>query len=209
LERGSAGNHLAWPGKVMTDLAETFKFVGAAAGVASFVWNAWTPLRSYLVLTMDIRKPEGGEAIVKLSVENSGLTSKLISYAALTVTPEATSLADALDDLLGHQPISAAKGTKQQDTFLRLFRHAGTQPRYARQGAIIPLNELYQDQAMVGPGEKIGYACSLDLSKLRAETTYVVRFYIFVLYARFFLRWRFTADALRYSTPNRANGFTE
>jgi hypothetical protein len=149
---------------------------------------------------MDIRKPEGGEAIVKLSVENSGLTSKLISYAALTVSPESASLADAIDDLLGQQPLSIDKGTKRQDTLLRLFHHAGNQPRYVRQSAIIPIYELYQDQAMVGPGEKISYACSLDLSKLRAETTYLVRFYVFVLYARLFLRWRFIADALRYAT---------
>jgi hypothetical protein len=185
----------------MVDFTEAFKLIGAAAGVAAFAWNFWTPLRSYLVLTMDVRKPDGSEAIVKVTVANSGLLSKLISYAVLTVTPESLPLADAINGVLGSPPSSpGGEPVVQSSAIARLFRDAGDQRRYGTESAILPLNELYGDQAMVGPGETVTYACSINLANLKPETVYVVRFFVFVLYAGFYLRWRFTSDALRYST---------
>jgi hypothetical protein len=181
----------------MTDFTESFKIIGAAAGVAAFVWNVWTPLRSYLVLTMEIRKPEGSEAIVKVSVANPGISAKLISYAALTVTPESSSVTHTLDDLLG--PKSCANGGTS--TFARLFREGGHESRYGTDCAILPLRELYHGQAMVGPGETVSYACSVNFANLKPETTYIIRFFVFILYAGFYLRWRFTADGVRYSVP--------
>jgi hypothetical protein len=183
----------------MVDFTEAFKLIGAAAGVAAFAWNIWTPLRSYLALTMDVRKPDGGEAIVKVTVANSGLLSKLISYAVLTVTPESLTLADGINALLGSSPSSPKAAPLQSSAIARLFREAGDERRYGTESAILPLNELYGDQAMVGPGETVTHACSINLANLKPETVYVVRFFVFILYGGFYLRWRFTSDALRYS----------
>jgi hypothetical protein len=50
------------------------------------------------------------------------------------------------------------------------------------------LRELEGDQAMVGPGETVSYAFSLNKAKLQPGQTYVVRFVVFVLYLRLYLR---------------------
>ena len=37
------------------------------------------------------------------------------------------------------------------------------------------------------------------------NTTYIVRFLVFVSYVRIFIRWRFTTDALRISPSETVN----
>jgi hypothetical protein len=52
---------------------------------------------------------------------------------------------------------------------------------------------------MVGPSESVGHVCSLDVSEFQPDATHIVRFLVFISYASVYLRWRFTADALRIS----------
>lgn len=177
---------------------QSFQLVGAILGVIAFVWNVWKSVRAYLVLSLDVRTPaDGGDPILRVSTANSGVTSKMISYAVVVATPENLALSDAVERLLAMPLPGSSVAKRRQAAMWALFRDAGGETRYVEGCALIPLPELYGDQAMVGPGETVSYALSLHREKLRPGETYVVRFLVFVLYFGFYLRWRFTADALR------------
>jgi hypothetical protein len=184
-----------------------FQLVGAILGVIAFVWNVWKSVRAYLVLSLDIRTPtDGGDPILRVSTANSGVTSKLISYAVVVATPENLALSDAVERLLA-KPLSGSSGVRrQQSAMFALFRDAGGETRYVDGCALIPLREMYGDQAMVGPGETVSYAFSLNKTKLRPGETYVVRFLVLVHYFGSYLRWRFTADALRIPAAPASTG---
>ncbi len=188
----------------MSGFTEVLKLVGAGLGLVAFVWNVWITLRSYLTLTLEVRKPEGGEVIIKVSVANPGLASKMISYAVLLITPEKMSLSDAITQLFDQVSSEPARSRNGDKALARLFRHGGD-ARYKVQGcALIPLKELYQEQAMVGPSESVGYVCSVNVSEFQPDVTHIVRFLVFISYAGVYLRWRFTADALRISASKSA-----
>lgn len=189
----------------MNQFTEVLKIVGAVLGLLAFVWNVWTFLRSYLVLGLELRKPDVGDVIVKMTVANSGVTSKVISYAALLVSPENLSLADAVGNLLGQASLGPPASRNQPNALTRLFRGGGDKRRCSQGCILIPLKELFNEQAMVGPGESISHACSLHASGLMPNTTYIVRFLVFVSYVRIFIRWRFTTDALRISPSETVN----
>lgn len=181
----------------MTAFIDAFKLVGAALGLAAFIWNLWSVLRSYLVLGLELREVEPGELIVKVSATNSSLTTKMISYAALLVTPEAVSISGAVERLLSQTPSGSSN---RSNSVLRLFHDGGDERRHASNCVFIPLSELYTEQRRVGPGESVSYARSVDLSQLLVNTTHTVRFFVFISYAGVFIRWRITADAFRTRT---------
>ena len=147
---------------------------------------------------MEVRLPAtGGDPVVKVSVSNSGLTSKMISYSALLITPEEVSLAEAGVRRLCKQDAGQAKSREKDHPLMRLFRFSATSVQHEGGCTLIPLKELYEDQNMVGPGEIIACACSVDLSRFRASSTCAVRYLIFISYFGLYVRWRFTADAVR------------
>ena len=177
--------------------SETLKAVGALLGLIAFMWNVWAAVRSYLLLGLEVRKSEDEEQIVRVSVTNAGLTSKMISYAGLLITLENMSVGEAVHRLLGPSADKSSRPSNSRNELIRLFKRGSDAPQYEQDCAMLPLIELYQEQAMVGPGEAVSYICSVDSHKLRPGVTYVVRFIVFISYARIFLRWRFTADSLR------------
>jgi hypothetical protein len=180
---------------------EILKLVGSILGVVAFVWNVWTSARSYLVLTMEIRNPaDAAGPILRVTAANSGVVSKMISYAVVLIAPESMVLADALEKILGEKLTSSTGLRRRRNAVVRMFRNAGDTARYSGDCALLPLPEMYRDQAMVGPGEIVSYAFSIDGSKLKANETYIARFLVFILYPGSFLRWRFTADAFRMSS---------
>lgn len=176
-------------------LVDALTVFGAILGAIAFGWNFWTALRAYLLLNVEVKEVAGGQAVIKVSAANSGVTSKAITYAALFITPEDMSISEAVDQITKAEGNTIPRNSVDA-SLARISKHKGGR-LYSEDCVLIPLDELFHEQAMVGPGETIVHACSLPISRLKPATTYIVRFLVYVWYFNIFLRWRFTADALR------------
>jgi hypothetical protein len=178
----------------MSDFVESIKLVGGITGLTSFAWNIWTALRAYLTLTMRVELPTTGKlALVKTTVANSGVTSKVISYSAVLIAPESVPLAEAIARICDRESISTSARANDKP-LIKLYRNRAHTLRQNGGCTLIPLRELYEEQRVVGPGETLTHICSLDISQLRPGTSYSVRYFVFVSYAGFYVRWRFTGD---------------
>ena len=177
---------------MQTDAADALKLVGGILGVVSFSWNVWSAMRSYLKLEITVKNLGPASAVAKISVTNSAFTSKQISYAALILSGEQMTLAEAATMLLDEK---AGSGDYSR-ALVHLYKKAGEAPLMQNGCGLIPLRELYKDQEMVGPGETVSHVCGLDLSSFPAGSLQIVRFIVFVSYFGQYLRWRYTSDAL-------------
>jgi hypothetical protein len=190
--------------------ADTLDALKVLGGITALLTFLWTALRNYLVLGMEIRKPEPGDVVdpvIKVSLTNSGPKSKFISYAVLLISPDDVPLQEAITRITGKE--TAPGDTRSVRSLYLKDRHS----RVEKGGCVlIPLKELYANQHMVGPGEAVSHALSVNSKQWQCQrgVTYLVRFFVFVSYGRdLYVRWRFTADAFRVALPANSSGLTE
>lgn len=164
--------------------------VGAVAGLVAVVWNFLTLIRSYLTLEVALRQERPALWLLTVTLQNAATWSKRIHYAVAIVAPESVGL---------NQVVSAIAGTGPQpggaQAFQRLYELA-PQERIARPDFIVvPLHEIYRDQARIGPAEKIAHAVSIPTATLVDDDVQVIRVIVYISYFGLLLRWRYTSCA--------------
>jgi hypothetical protein len=177
----------------MSHVTAVLTVSGALLGVVAFFWQIWSALRSWLILGMEIRNPGSGDVIVRVTVSNSGLSSKMISFAGLILSPQEVTLREAAARLASQ---SLSQGNGPTHPLVSLFRSGRGRLIHSGNCVLIPLRDLYEDQSMVGPGEVLSYALSLNRSTLPDAAVVVIRFIVFISYMGIYIRWRYTSDAL-------------
>jgi hypothetical protein len=186
----------------MPSASDALKLIGAILGIFSFSWNVWSALRSYLKLDIAISNFNANSAVAKVSVTNSAFTSKQISFAALIISSERLTLVEAASRL----DVSNTKHHGDSRGLVHLYKTAAETPLVREDCRLVPLRELYKEQAMVGPGETVSHVCPLDLSTFARGSIQVVRFIVFVSYFGLYLRWRYTSDALMVPLAETSRG---
>lgn len=164
--------------------------VGAVAGLVAVTWNFLTLIRSYLTLEVALRQERPSLWLLTVTLQNAATWSKRIHYAVVVVAPESMGL---------NQVVSAIAGTGPEPggsrAFERLYALA-PQDRIARPDCVVvPLHEIYRDQARIGPTEKISHAVSIPTATLVGDGVQVVRVIVYISYFGLLLRWRYTSCA--------------
>ncbi len=169
------------PATTPSKLGQILTIIGAAAGIAAFLWTAgwqWNrALTSSVQIGLILNTHDPAHVVADMTVENKGDTRKRIDYAALVFTPHDQPFASATQELTScKQGPAAFSGNDPIMAVLSLPRPENT---LSCNGS---LNEphpfLYKEQQDIGD-EKVGCQASVDISKLEPDKQYDVRFIVF------------------------------
>jgi hypothetical protein len=154
--------------------------LGAAAGIASFLWTLgwqWNQnVKSYVQLSLTLNAANPETIIASMTVENRGQTRKKISYAALLVTQHDQPLVYAAKELVRCAQAANFDGS---DSVMALLTLPHPEKTLACSGNLIePVPFLYREQQDIGD-ERIGCESTISASSLKPGTQYDVRFLVF------------------------------
>ena len=153
-------------------------------------WNFLTLIRSYLTLEVALRQERPALWLLTVTLQNAASWSKRIHYAVAIVAPEAVGLNQVVSAITGTGPLQ--RGAR---TYQRLYELAPQERIERRDCIVVPLQEIYCDQARIGPNEKIAHAVSIPTTTLMDDGVQVVRVIVYISYFGLLLRWRYTSCA--------------
>lgn len=168
------------PAAHQSRLQQTLTVLGAATGIAAFLWTTawqWNKAATSSVEIGLVLKVDPVHVIADMTVENKGDTRQKIDYAALLFTPHDQSFVFSARQLANCAGDSARfDGSGAMTTVLTLPH---SERVLSCNGSLIdPVPFLYEEQRDVG-NEKIGCEASVDLASLEPGKQYDVRFVVF------------------------------
>jgi hypothetical protein len=152
---------------------ESLKIIGAILGIAAFGWKLWDAETSYLYIDVTVNTDQNKAILVKTSMENKSPLKKKIDNALLLVGPETEDPIQTFNEL----NLFCSLGKKVRSTNEIACVQINS-PVYDDAGrALIPLPFYYSENIVIGD-EKLSYRAPIDISHLKANVTYSVRFFL-------------------------------
>ncbi len=150
---------------------ETVKIVGAILGIIAFFWRVKDHFTSYLHCDLSVLKNNKNDISANTSVENKGVSKKVIENALILVGPESESPIVTFNKLAPDK-----KSVNYTNDIAKIRLKEKYIDNEGRQ--IIPLPFYYSENVHIGD-ETISYRAPIDTQPMKSGEIYSVRFYIY------------------------------